>query len=117
MHAQAQRAARDVLDRLAAQDPVGYYNQPVDVAYLPGYSTVVKRPMDLGTIRGKLATYATVDAFAADARRPARTNEKTNEERKRGERPVTSRSASSTRTRSRTARRRTRTSPSSRGAC
>ena len=79
MHAQAQRAAREVLDRLAAQDPVGYYNQPVDVAYLPGYSTVVKRPMDLGTIRGRLATYATVDAFAADARRPARTNAKTNE--------------------------------------
>lgn len=115
MHAQAQRAARDVLDRLAAQDPVGYYNQPVDVAYLPGYSTVVKRPMDLGTIRGKLATYATVDAFAADARRPARTGRK-NERRKGGERPVTSRSASSTRTRSRIARRRTRTSPSSRGA-
>ena len=45
---------------------------------------VKKGVMDLGTIRGKLATYATVDAFAADARRPARTNERTKKRTKKG---------------------------------
>ena len=61
-------AAREVLDRLQRMDVNGVFNVRVDTAFLTDYLSVVKRPMDLGTVRSKLDAYATADAFAADVR-------------------------------------------------
>ncbi|KAK2078978.1 hypothetical protein QBZ16_002668 [Prototheca wickerhamii] len=47
-----------------------YFGAPVDATYAPGYYTVIKTPMDLGTIKTKLdqRRYEDVQAFRDDVR-------------------------------------------------
>ena len=68
MKGEALHAARQVLDRLFAQDPSNLWGAPVNTALYSDYLSVVKRPMDLGTVRARVESYATMAAFAADVR-------------------------------------------------
>ncbi|KAK7254661.1 hypothetical protein SO694_00010360 [Aureococcus anophagefferens] len=68
MKGEALHAARQVLDRLFAQDPSNLWGAPVNTALYSDYLNVVKRPMDLGTVRARVESYATMAAFAADVR-------------------------------------------------
>jgi hypothetical protein len=49
-----------------------YFGEPVDIVALniPDYPTVIRNPMDLGTVKKKLAddAYPTIDAYLADVR-------------------------------------------------
>ncbi|KAH8059553.1 bromodomain-containing protein [Aureococcus anophagefferens] len=68
MKGEALHAARQVLDRLFAQDPSNLWGAPVNTALYSDYLSVVKRPIDLGTVRARVESYATMAAFAADVR-------------------------------------------------
>lgn len=61
-----------LLKKLMAHEHAWVFNTPVDIAKLniPDYFTVIKHPMDLGTIKGKLASgvYSSPLEFFADAR-------------------------------------------------
>ncbi|XP_073142032.1 transcription factor GTE10-like [Henckelia pumila] len=61
-----------LLNRLMSQKHAWVFNEPVDVVKLniPDYRSVIKHPMDLGTIKGKLRTnqYSNTMEFAADVR-------------------------------------------------
>ncbi|KNC55779.1 uncharacterized protein AMSG_11210 [Thecamonas trahens ATCC 50062] len=65
-------ACREILERLMSHPKAGPFLEPVDAEALgiPDYFTVVKHPMDLGTIRRKLELnrYQTEAEFAADVR-------------------------------------------------
>ncbi|KAJ3257112.1 hypothetical protein HK103_004940 [Boothiomyces macroporosus] len=64
--------ARKVLKRLFAQKISFWFKEPVDpvALNLPTYTTIVKNPMDLGTVKKKLDNdeYGTEEEFAADVR-------------------------------------------------
>ncbi|KAJ3274080.1 hypothetical protein HDV01_003573 [Terramyces sp. JEL0728] len=64
--------ARKVLKRLFAQKISFWFKTPVDpvALNLPTYTTIVKTPMDLGTVKKKLDNdeYATEEDFATDVR-------------------------------------------------
>ncbi|KAJ3042135.1 hypothetical protein HK097_002108 [Rhizophlyctis rosea] len=60
------RKIKEILGTLAKVDSAGWFQHPVQD--VPGYSDVVKKPMDLATIKKKLATYATLDEVAEDIR-------------------------------------------------
>ncbi|CAN6702864.1 unnamed protein product [Malus baccata var. baccata] len=61
-----------LLKRLMSHQSSWLFNEPVDVVKLniPDYFTVIKHPMDLGTIKSKVASgsYSTPLEFAADVR-------------------------------------------------
>ncbi|XP_073296713.1 transcription factor GTE8-like [Primulina huaijiensis] len=61
-----------LLNRLMSQKHAWVFNEPVDVVKLniPDYRSIIKHPMDLGTIKGKLFTnqYSTPMEFSADVR-------------------------------------------------
>jgi bromodomain-containing protein 7/9 len=51
---------------MGRKDAYGFFLQPVDLAAVPGYTDVVRRPMDFGTIASKVARgkYRSLDDFA-----------------------------------------------------
>jgi hypothetical protein len=61
-----------LLDNMRSHQFGWVFNEPVDVVKLsiPDYFTVIKHPMDLGTVRSKMASgeYASPFEFAADVR-------------------------------------------------
>ncbi|XP_075514433.1 transcription factor GTE8 [Primulina tabacum] len=61
-----------LLNRLMAQKHAWVFNEPVDVVKLniPDYRSIIKHPMDLGTIKGKLCAnqYSSPMEFSADVR-------------------------------------------------
>ncbi|KZV58742.1 hypothetical protein F511_18767 [Dorcoceras hygrometricum] len=61
-----------LLNRMMSQKDAWVFNEPVDVVKLniPDYVTIIKHPMDLGTIKGKLRSnqYSSPMDFAADVR-------------------------------------------------
>jgi len=65
-------AGRDLLKPISKMDQAFYFLQPVDVVALriPDYPTIVREPMDLGTIEKKLdaSSYATTEEFVADVK-------------------------------------------------
>lgn len=62
---------RGLLERLAARDAAEPFRAPVDAAAVPDYYSVIRDPMDLGTIAERLekGVYVTLDIFLADLRR------------------------------------------------
>lgn len=64
--------ARRVLDRTMRQPLAEVFNHPVDPERdnAPDYLTVIKKPMDLGTIKSKLrhGKYHSLDGFVSDVR-------------------------------------------------
>ena len=66
------QAGRDLLKPISKMDQAFYFLQPVDVVALriPDYPTIVREPMDLGTIEKKLdaSSYATTEEFVADVK-------------------------------------------------
>ena len=68
------RSSLETMLRSVADDGAAraFFAKPVDAVALgiPDYPSVVKRPMDLGTVRSKLdaGAYASPEAFAADVR-------------------------------------------------
>lgn len=70
---QLHRTLRQLVQRLMLH-PLNqnWFNAPVDAEALnlPDYHAIISRPMDLGTIKSRLATfeYADVDAFSRDVR-------------------------------------------------
>ncbi|KAG6899409.1 hypothetical protein C0993_010472 [Termitomyces sp. T159_Od127] len=65
---------KEVLAKLIVQikkkDDYAFFLKPVDASQVPGYTDVVKRPMDLGTMSLKVARgkYRSLEDFAADLR-------------------------------------------------
>ncbi|KAG6872624.1 hypothetical protein C0995_008283 [Termitomyces sp. Mi166 len=65
---------KEVLTKLIAQikkkDDYAFFLQPVDTSQVPGYTDVVKRPMDFGTMSLKVerGKYRSLEDFAADLR-------------------------------------------------
>ncbi|KAH0580709.1 hypothetical protein H2248_002194 [Termitomyces sp. 'cryptogamus'] len=65
---------KEVLAKLIAQikkkDDYAFFLQPVDALQVPGYTDIVKRPMDLGTMSLKVdrGKYRSLEDFAADLR-------------------------------------------------
>ncbi|KAI0631373.1 hypothetical protein C8Q77DRAFT_1159174 [Trametes polyzona] len=65
---------KEVLTKLIAQikkkDDYAFFLQPVDPAQVPGYSDVISRPMDLGTMTTKVekGKYRSLEEFASDLR-------------------------------------------------
>jgi bromodomain-containing protein 7/9 len=52
-------------DGFCRKDDYAFFLHPVDVANVPGYSDVVKHPMDLGTMTNKVARgkYRSLEEF------------------------------------------------------
>jgi len=52
--------------RIFRKDDYAFFLHPVDVASIPGYSDIVKRPMDLGTMTDKVhrGKYRSLEDFA-----------------------------------------------------
>ncbi|KAI0824381.1 hypothetical protein BC628DRAFT_1379256 [Trametes gibbosa] len=65
---------KEVLSRLIAQikkkDDYAFFLHPVDPAQVPGYSDLISRPMDLGTMTTKVerGKYRSLEEFASDLR-------------------------------------------------
>ncbi|KAF9042012.1 hypothetical protein BDZ89DRAFT_1128700 [Hymenopellis radicata] len=65
---------KEVLTKLIAQikkkDDYAFFLHPVNVSEVPGYSAVVKRPMDFGTMTNKVARgkYRSLEDFTSDLR-------------------------------------------------
>lgn len=71
-NAMVMKQCEALLNRLMAHQHAWVFNTPVDVVKLniPDYHTVIKHPMDLGTVKSKLTTgkYMNPWGFAADVR-------------------------------------------------
>eukprot|EP00871_Galdieria_phlegrea_P004984 jgi/Galph1/5487/GphlegSOOS_G4166.1 len=61
-------AGNEVLDKLSRRDTQGIFAEPVDTSVVTDYLSVVKHPMDLGTVREKLnrEQYSSVEDFRED---------------------------------------------------
>ncbi|TFK38571.1 hypothetical protein BDQ12DRAFT_666267 [Crucibulum laeve] len=65
---------KEVLTKLILQikkkDDYAFFLRPVDPSQVPGYSDIVKRPMDLGTMTSKVekGKYRSLEEFASDLR-------------------------------------------------
>ncbi|KAH8105106.1 hypothetical protein BXZ70DRAFT_1061731 [Cristinia sonorae] len=65
---------KEVLSKLISQikkkDDYAFFLKPVDVSSVPGYSDLVKQPMDLGTMTAKVekGKYRSLEEFATDLR-------------------------------------------------
>ncbi|KIM44007.1 hypothetical protein M413DRAFT_443069 [Hebeloma cylindrosporum] len=59
-----------LITQLKKKDDYAFFLRPVDVANVPGYSDVVKRPMDLGTMSDKVnkGKYRSLEDFTSDFR-------------------------------------------------
>ncbi|AAF01563.1 hypothetical protein [Arabidopsis thaliana] len=66
------KQCESLLKRLMSQQHCWLFNTPVDVVKLniPDYFTIIKHPMDLGTVKSKLTsgTYSSPSEFSADVR-------------------------------------------------
>jgi transcription initiation factor TFIID subunit 2 len=64
------RLAQKVVNKLTLHDAAALFNEPVDMDSLPGYSDIVKRPMDLRTIWERLESgkYTSLKALDQDIR-------------------------------------------------
>ncbi|KAJ3192559.1 hypothetical protein HK101_006326 [Irineochytrium annulatum] len=66
------KACRKLIKKILAQPGVDWFKMPVDpvALNLPNYFDIVKKPMDLSTLKAKLKAgrYKTVDDFASKAR-------------------------------------------------
>ncbi|OXB71210.1 UNVERIFIED_CONTAM: hypothetical protein H355_004448 [Colinus virginianus] len=63
-----QRLLEHFLRQLQRKDPHGFFAFPVTDAIAPGYSMIIKHPMDFGTMKEKIASneYKSVTEFKAD---------------------------------------------------
>ncbi|XP_023680045.1 bromodomain-containing protein 9 isoform X2 [Paramormyrops kingsleyae] len=63
-----QQLLEHFLRQLQRKDPHGFFAFPVTDAIAPGYSMIIKHPMDFSTMKDKIATneYKTVTEFKAD---------------------------------------------------
>ncbi|KAM7231422.1 hypothetical protein CapIbe_017867 [Capra ibex] len=63
-----QQLLEHFLRQLQRKDPHGFFAFPVTDAIAPGYSMIIKHPMDFGTMRDKIAAngYQSVTEFKAD---------------------------------------------------
>ncbi|XP_065609105.1 bromodomain-containing protein 9 isoform X4 [Cyrtonyx montezumae] len=63
-----QRLLEHFLRQLQRKDPHGFFAFPVTDAIAPGYSMIIKHPMDFGTMKEKIAAneYKSVTEFKAD---------------------------------------------------
>lgn len=63
-----QQLLEHFLRQLQRKDPHGFFAFPVTDAIAPGYSMIIKHPMDFGTMRDKIAAneYKSVTEFKAD---------------------------------------------------
>uniref|UniRef100_A0ACD5XPH4 Uncharacterized protein n=2 Tax=Avena sativa TaxID=4498 RepID=A0ACD5XPH4_AVESA len=72
MNASKTRVCRNILEKLMAHPNGWLFHQPVDPVLfgIPDYFDVIRNPMDLGTVKNKLAkkSYFCTDEFAADVR-------------------------------------------------
>ncbi|KAH7729610.1 bromodomain containing protein [Aphelenchoides avenae] len=59
---------REALDKMVAKDHQKVFLEPVSEAAVPGYRAIIKKPMDLSTMRKKVNTgqYTSLDGFNAD---------------------------------------------------
>ncbi|KAL8167206.1 hypothetical protein V2J09_008705 [Rumex salicifolius] len=68
----AMKQCETLLERLMAHNYAYVFNEPVDVVKLniPDYLTIIKQPMDLGSVKRKLASgaYSTPFEFVSDVR-------------------------------------------------
>jgi hypothetical protein len=71
-YATLMKQCENLLNRLMSHQYGWVFNAPVDIVKLniPDYFTVIKHPMDLGTVKSKLTSgkYSSPIAFAADVR-------------------------------------------------
>lgn len=56
----------ETLDKLEEKDHERIFALPVDDAEVPGYYAIIKKPMDLTTMRSKLASYKRVADLKQD---------------------------------------------------
>ncbi|XP_039592179.1 bromodomain-containing protein 9 isoform X2 [Polypterus senegalus] len=63
-----QQLLEHFLRQLQRKDPQGFFANPVTDAIAPGYSMIIKHPMDFSTIKDKITTneYKSVTEFKAD---------------------------------------------------
>ncbi|XP_056115411.1 bromodomain-containing protein 9 isoform X1 [Rhinichthys klamathensis goyatoka] len=63
-----QQLLEHFLRLLQRKDPHGFFSFPVTDAIAPGYSMIIKHPMDFGTMKDKIAEneYKTITEFKAD---------------------------------------------------
>ncbi|KAJ1980948.1 hypothetical protein H4R33_005352 [Dimargaris cristalligena] len=61
-------ALTKVLDKIVKRDAYAFFIKPVDTTAIPDYLTVIKRPMDFGTMRKKIdnRVYRNIGEFRAD---------------------------------------------------
>lgn len=61
-------AMHKILDQLVSKDTLEIFLEPVDTTEVPDYATVIKNPMDLGTMRENLnkGLYSNLDDLEAD---------------------------------------------------
>lgn len=57
-----------IIDQLVAKDTKETFLEPVDISDVPDYPNVIKKPMDLGTMRSKVnaGVYSSIDELEAD---------------------------------------------------
>lgn len=57
-----------LVQNLIKRDAYGFFLLPVDEREVPGYKSVIREPMDLGTMEGRVKQnhYGTMDAFRSD---------------------------------------------------
>ena len=64
------KAAKRILAHLSKQQGAWHFNEPVnaEALHIPDYHQIIKKPMDLGTVKQKIATCAYTDCkeFIAD---------------------------------------------------
>jgi len=70
-HADSLRKALNVLCKLQRHPSALPFLHPVDPSLVPGYSSIIKEPMDLSTVEAKLRSgqYASAYEFAGDVRK------------------------------------------------
>src|SRR5262245_26019224 len=57
-----------LLQAFYSKDPYGFFYEPVDVNVVPDYLTIIKQPMDFGTMNKKIegGAYSTLREFQSD---------------------------------------------------
>ena len=60
------RLLEQMLHHLQKKDLHGFFANPVNDQIAPGYSTIISRPMDFSTMRGKLQDYTDLGSFKSD---------------------------------------------------
>jgi bromodomain-containing protein 7/9 len=63
------RLLEHMLHHLQKKDTNGFFANPVNDQFAPGYSSIITQPMDFATMRSKLPSYSDVATFRADFER------------------------------------------------